>query len=78
MKTIQAFQTSDGQVFQCEHAAKEHEDKLRFMAYTREFFESEFWTSKNKTYESQAKKFIVQWEMWKSQKLAKVDHGSNS
>jgi hypothetical protein len=66
MKSITAFQTSDGQIFPSQDLAEKHEVLL-----SKESIVDEFLTSASNPYaghahRSMARNTIINWEYWKS------------
>jgi hypothetical protein len=66
MKTIQAFQTSDGRIFETEMAASQYEYQISVKRGMEDFFNSPYWGFTNKNYKTQALRFITKWEEWKA------------
>lgn len=69
MKTIQAYITSDGELFHSEAIAAKHEMFLSKQSVIDEFLESNLNTYKGHAQRSIAKITIVNWELWKAQNV---------
>jgi hypothetical protein len=65
MKTIQAFQTSDGKVFTIEAEAKKHEKFLEHRNVVEEFLASELNPYVASVQKSIARNTVINWELWK-------------
>lgn len=66
MKTISAFQTSDGHVFVNEQEAKKHEKFLEHENVVENFLNSELNEYKTIVHKVIARKSIINWELWKT------------
>jgi len=67
MKTIQAYITSDGELFHAEEPAAKHEMFLSKQSIIDEFLDSNLNTYKGHAQRSIAKNTIINWELWKTQ-----------
>lgn len=66
MKSITAFQTSDGQIFPSEALAEKHEILLSKESVVDEFLSSAFNPYKSHAHGGMARNTIINWEHWKS------------
>lgn len=69
MKTISAFQTSDGQIFAIEAEAQKHEKFLEHRNVVEEFLNSELNTYKAFAHKSIARNTVINWELWKTKNV---------
>jgi hypothetical protein len=67
MKTIQAYITSDGELFHLEAIAAKHEMFLSKQGIIDEFLDSNLNAYKGHAQRSIAKNTIINWELWKTQ-----------
>jgi hypothetical protein len=67
MKTIQAFQTTDGKVFTSEEDAKKHEVFLSQHDVIDNFLKSHLNTYIALPQKSIARQAIINWELWKKE-----------
>ena len=67
MKKIEAYQTSDGQLFSTEEDAKRHEMHLSKFDLIDEFLKSSLNTFTAIPQKSIARKSIMSWELWKKE-----------
>ena len=66
MKTINAFQTSDGKIFVLESEAQRHEKFLQHRNVVEDFLNSELNSYKNFAQKSIARNTVINWELWKT------------
>ena len=66
MKTISAFQTSDGKIFAIESEAQRHEKFLQHRNVVEDFLNSELNSYKNFAQKSIARNTVINWELWKT------------
>jgi hypothetical protein len=66
MKTISAFQTSDGKIFAIESEAQRHEKFLQHRNVVEDFLNSELNNYKNFAQKSIARNTVINWELWKT------------
>lgn len=66
MKTISAFQTSDGKIFVLEAEAQKHEKFLQHRNVVEDFLNSEINTYKGFAHKSIARNTVINWELWKT------------
>ena len=66
MKTISAFQTSDGRVFTDEQEAKKHETFLGKSNVIEDFLSSSLNPYKAIVQKSIARNTVTNWELWKT------------
>jgi hypothetical protein len=66
MKTINAFQTSDGTLFSSSDAAEKHEMMLSKESVVDEFLDSSLNSYTGHAHRSMARNTVVNWELWKS------------
>ena len=66
MKSITAFQTSDGTLFSTAEPAEKHEMLLSKEGVVDEFLDSELNPYKGHAHRSMARNTIVSWELWRS------------
>jgi len=66
LKTITAFETSDGAIFSSERAAEKHELLLVKESVIDEFLESNLNSYTGHAHRSMARNTVVNWELWKS------------
>jgi len=66
MKPVQAFQTSDGKLFDHALQAERHELFLQKEMIVEEFLAGEFNLYKNIGQKSIARTTIINWELWKN------------
>jgi len=71
MKTIQAFQTSDGKVFTIEAEAKKHEKFLEHRNVVEEFLASDLNPYVATVQKSIARNTVINWELWKTKNADK-------
>lgn len=64
MKTISAFQTSDGKVFIAESDAKKHEKFLEHRNVVEDFLNSDLNPYKTIAHKSIARNTVINWELW--------------
>jgi hypothetical protein len=69
MKTISAFQTSDGKIFGVESEAQKHEKFLEHRNVVEEFLNSELNRYKTITQKSIARNTVIDWELWKTKNV---------
>lgn len=69
MKTISAFQTSDGKIFAIESEAQKHEKFLEHRNVVEEFLNSELNQYKTITQKSIARNTVINWELWKTKNV---------
>lgn len=69
MKTISAFQTSDGKIFAIESAAQKHEKFLEHRNVVEEFLNSDLNQYKTITQKSIARNTVINWELWKTKNV---------
>ena len=65
MKTISAYKTTDGQVFETQAAAEHHEMLLSEQSVVEEFLDSDINPYKGHIQRSMVKTTIINWEVWK-------------
>ena len=65
MKTVNAFQTSDGVLFESKPLADKHEMTLSKLSLITDFLSSEFNKYPARNQSVIAKNSIVGWELWK-------------
>lgn len=65
MKTISAFQTSDGKVFISEAEAQKHEKFLEHRNIVEEFLNSEINPYVAAVQKTVARNTVINWELWK-------------
>jgi len=66
MKTINAFQTTDGQLFSDKHAAERHELFLAGRAEIEEFLESDINPYRAVAHRAIARNTVINWSLWKA------------
>ena len=66
MKSISAFQTSDGTLFSTADAAEKHEMMLSKESVVDEFLVSKLNPYTGHAHRSMARNTVVNWELWKS------------
>lgn len=66
MKTVTAFQTTDGEIFPDQEAAEQHEFFLANKGRVEEFLESELNPYKGTAHRSMVQGSIMRWELWRS------------
>ncbi len=66
MKTINAYQTSDGTIFESFEAAERHEKFIDYRAEIEEFIESDLNPYKSIAQRSIARSTVVNWTLWSS------------
>jgi len=66
MKTISAFQTSDGKIFAIESEAQRYEKFLQHRNVVEDFLNSELNNYKNFAQKSIARNTVINWELWKT------------
>lgn len=69
MKQIQAFQTSDGRLFDHAVQAERHELFLQKQMIVEEFLDGELNPYKNIAQKSIARSTIINWELWKTKNV---------
>jgi hypothetical protein len=69
MKTVQAFVTSDGELFHSEATAAKHEMFLSKQDIVEEFLDSNLNPYKGHAHKGMAKITIINWELWKAQNV---------
>jgi hypothetical protein len=69
MKQIQAFQTSDGRLFDHAVQAERHELFLQKQMIVEEFLDGELNLYKNIAQKSIARSTIINWELWKTKNV---------
>lgn len=65
MKTINAFETSDGTLFSASDAAEKHEMMLSKESVVDEFLDSSLNPYTGHAHRSMARSTVVNWELWK-------------
>ena len=66
MKTINAFQTTDGQLFSDKQAAERHETFLAGRAEIEVFLESDINPYKAVAHRAIARNTVINWSLWKA------------
>jgi hypothetical protein len=66
MKSIEAFQTSDGTLFSTKEAAEKHEMMLAKESVVDEFLDSSINPYTGHAHRSMARNTVINWELWKS------------
>lgn len=66
MKTVTAFQTSDGEMFSDVESAEQHEFFLANKNLVEDFLESDLNPYKGTAHRSMVQGSIMRWELWKS------------
>jgi len=66
MKTVEAYQASDGQVFKSLTEARMHEEAQAIMLEIEAFFASDACDYKSKQQKTIIKKAILAWAFWKA------------
>jgi hypothetical protein len=69
MKPVQAYLTSDGQLFHSEDKAKLHEMFLSKKDIVEEYLDSDLNAYKGHANRGMAKTTIINWELWKTQNV---------
>jgi hypothetical protein len=69
MKTVQAYMTSDGQIFPSTDAAEKHELFLDKKETIGEFLDSDLNLYRSGTQRIISKNAIVNWELWKAKNV---------
>lgn len=69
MKTISAFQTSDGKVFIAESEAQKHEKFLEHRNIVEEFLNSELNPYVAAVQKTVARNTVINWELWKTKNV---------
>lgn len=69
MKQIQAFQTSDGKLFDHVTQAERHELFLQKQMIVEEFLDGELNPYQNIAQKSIARSTIINWELWKTKNV---------
>jgi hypothetical protein len=69
MKQIQAFQTSDGKLFDHAVQAERHELFLKKQMIVEEFLDGELNPYQNIAQKSIARSTIINWELWKTKNV---------
>jgi hypothetical protein len=65
MKTVNAFETSDGTLFSASDAAEKHEMMLSKESVVDEFLDSSLNPYTGHAHRSMARSTVVNWELWK-------------
>ena len=65
MQKVNAFQTSDGRLFDNSNQAERHEMFLEKNMVVEEFLDSELNSYKNLAQRSIARSTVINWELWK-------------
>jgi hypothetical protein len=68
MKTIQAYQTEDGKVFQTEIEAANHEASKALMPEIEEFMISDACKYNNQAHAKICRNTVVAWVLWQARK----------
>lgn len=68
MKTVSAFETTDGKLFNSERAAKLHQAYLNEQHTIEEFLAVKDFPYKSVPQRAIARNTITMWELWKAQK----------
>ena len=66
MKTVNAFQTSDGTLFSTKEAAEKHDMMLSKENVVDEFLDSSLNPYQGHAHRSMARNTVINWELWKS------------
>lgn len=66
MKTVNAYKTSDGTLFETSEAAERHEMFLGKESVVEAFLDSELNAYTGHAHRAMARNTIVNWELWKS------------
>jgi hypothetical protein len=66
MKTVTAFQTSDGEMFPDQESAEQHEFFLANKGLVEDFLESDLNPYKGTAHRSMVQGSIMRWELWRS------------
>lgn len=66
MKTISAYQTSDGKVFTSELEAKQHEMFLEKQDVVEDFLNSAWNKYQSRVQKNIARSTVTSWELWKA------------
>jgi hypothetical protein len=65
MKTINAFQTSDGMLFESQTDAEKHEMSLSKRSIIEDYLDSELNAYTGHTQRGIARVAVINWELWK-------------
>ena len=65
MKTINAFQTSDGTLFESERDAERHEMSLSKRSVIEDYLDSELNAYTGHAQRGMARIAVINWELWK-------------
>lgn len=66
MKTINAFETSDGTLFSLKLEAEKHEMSLSKRSVIEDYLDSDLNAYTGHAHRSMARNTVVNWELWKS------------
>jgi hypothetical protein len=67
MKTINAYQTTDGSLFASAYEAEKHEVLLSIRNVMEEYLDSSLNTYSGSAHKSICRNTIINWELWKQQ-----------
>ena len=65
LKTITAFETSDGAIFSSEMAAEKHEMSLSKRSLIEDYLDSDLNAYTGRTQRGMARIAVINWELWK-------------
>lgn len=68
MKTIEAFQTDDGQLFNDRRAAERHEELLRSRSVIDDFIDSDINPYKSIPQRAIVRNTIINWSLWNTKR----------
>jgi hypothetical protein len=68
MKTVSAFQTSDGELFTDESDAERHQELLNNRAVIEEFLESDFNPYRAMAHRAIARSTVINWSLWNNKR----------
>jgi hypothetical protein len=68
MKTVSAFETTDGQLFNSERAARLHQTFLNEQSSIEEFLNDKEFPYKSVPQRAIARNTITMWELWRAKK----------
>ena len=67
MKTINAYQTTDGSLFESVYEAEKHEVLLAIRSVMEDYLDGELNPYPGTAHKSIARNTIISWELWKQQ-----------
>ena len=67
MKTINAYQTTDGSLFESVYEAEKHEVLLEIRSVMEDYLDGELNPYPGTAHKSIARNTIISWELWKQQ-----------